>query len=109
MEKPNLNSLLAIAVVLPLFNFVPFIAQAQTDSAIPIDDQAKYLQNLEIRSAQQWDFVDANAESEVDYSASASDVRFRDDRETQWDNTGDRRKSSFLIDVYDFSEDDTSQ
>lgn len=77
---------------------------------LAIDDQARYLQDLESRSASQWSFsTDNTAETLENYelSTSRSDVRLTEQKPPEWRNTGHAPNYSVLVDVYDFTEETT--
>ncbi len=106
MKSFSFNSLSVI--VLFATTFIPTIAIAQEDFALPIDDQARHLQNLENRSAEQWNFSSSNPPNLESYNfrASSQDIRLVEQKPNEWDNTGDSRNSSVLVDVYDFTPED---
>ena len=106
--KSSIFSNLFAVISLTSVAFIPSVVLAQEDFDFPIDDQARHLQNLENRSADQWEFSDSNPRNLESYSFTESSQEFRivGGKPHEWGNTGDSPNSSVLIDVYDFTPDE---
>lgn len=79
----------------------------QDNLSIPIDDQARYLRDLESRTAAQWSFTPENKEQTLEHyslSISEPEIKITEQIVPEWRNTGDDPNYSVLVDVYDFTE-----
>ncbi len=100
-------------VILSLIGFNTFAskisAQESIDSLdrpnVPLDDQVRFIGELESRSSEGWDFpVEQGTLTENTYQLQISKpsipVRFIEQDKPKWDHTGQAPKYSILVTIY---------
>lgn len=74
---------------------------------VPLDDQVKFIGELESRSSDRWDFtIGQGTLSENTYQLqkfqSRSDIQFVEQDKPKWTNTGQAPKYAILVTIYEF-------
>lgn len=83
---------------------------ANSEPTAPIDDGARYLRGLEPNSSDSWDFrLEEDSQKQTNYQLRIyePDVRLVEPKEQKWGNTGEQPNRSVLVDIYDFTEEET--
>ena len=92
------------------FNLLTEELNAQNTSTqdsfdLAIDDQARYLRNLESRSISQWSFATRDKTEDLEnytIDSSQSDIKITEQKVSEWGNTGEPANYSLVVDVYEF-------
>lgn len=106
----NYSQLIVKSLVLALGSVgLVFSSKAIANEAdIPLDDQVRFIGELESRSSDDWNFSsDQSTFSEDAYQLQMSrpDVRLIEQDTSRWNsNDGDGRNYSILVDVYESNE-----
>ncbi len=89
----------------------PLLAQAELE--VPIDDQARYLQNLSSPSAEDWKLnpFSIQGSNSDEYQLGFESVEFKvvEQRSHEWRNTSYNHNSAVTFNVHQFVEEDINQ
>lgn len=83
---------------------------ANSEPTAPIDDGARYLRGLEPNNSDSWNFgIEEDSQQQTNYQLRIyePDVRLVEQKEQEWGNTGESPNRSVLVDIYDFTEEET--
>lgn len=113
MKLIKISNLFLVAIVSILnLGFIGKALLAQTELEVPIDDQARYLQNLRSPSREDWKVTQLSiqeADPEYQLQFQSSEYQITEQHSPDWRNTAYNHNYEVTFDVYQFVEEDIAQ